>query len=130
VEGVRFPEHTTDLELEVKADSPEELFRRAGLAVIGIVAEPPKGTDEKRLTVTGPDYEHLMVTFLEELLYLFESEGFAVSDMEVRVEPERLTAFLKGGRAHPKTGVKAVTWHELRVGPANVGWEAHFILDI
>jgi SHS2 domain-containing protein len=82
---------------------------------------------ERRLELEAQDDELLLVDFLSEVLFLFETEGFVVVAAAVELEgggasppPVRLRATLRGAeydeREHPlRSLVKAITYHGLRI---------------
>jgi SHS2 domain-containing protein len=92
--------------------------------------------EERSLRLAGDSLDELLVAWLSELLYLFETEGLLFSDFRVTVGPGvSLTATMRGERPAPerhrwKLAVKAVTYHQAEVAPINGGWRAQVILDI
>lgn len=103
---------------------------------------------EKELAVTAEadDLEGLLVSWLSELLYLHDAEGFVPGDfivVEIGEPPMRRAGAPKmkvGGtvRGRPigewfeQIGpqVKAVTFHEIEVKERRGGWEATVYLDV
>ncbi|MEK7362411.1 MAG: archease, partial [candidate division NC10 bacterium] len=80
--------------------------------------------------------EALLVNWLNECLYVHDIEGFVVTRIEFPVfEDQRVHSLLWGEDLDPArhrrgTVVKAATFHELRIGRADGGWEVRVILDI
>jgi len=72
----------------------------------------------RELAVGGPDSESRVVAFLNEILYILESEDvFPAAMTGVRVEGDRLFADIAWGRAkrRPVREIKAATYHQLLV---------------
>lgn len=145
-------DHTADLGIEVEADEPAGLFSEA-LAGFTDAVTPLEGVREeleRNIEVSAPDLGELMVEFLEEALYLFETEGLLFRRAEARLDPpggseaeggaepggggRHLRALCRGeaydAERHPlKVLIKGVTYHHLvvREGPKPF---ARIIFDI
>ncbi len=80
--------------------------------------------------------EELLVVWLGELLFLFETERLLFRRFEIRgLDPLHMEASAWGeeyeeGRHPIKTLIKAVTFHQLRVEQTRGGWRARIILDL
>ncbi|MCL4838119.1 MAG: archease [Thermoanaerobaculia bacterium] len=136
-----FLDHTGDVGFELEAGSLPELLREAVAAFAGTLAEPERlgGGEVRELEVAAPAPDLLLHALLEELLYLFEREGFLAreGEMEVRGEegPLRLRARLHGERWDPertalKLLVKGVTYHRLAVESRAGRLHGRVVLDI
>ena len=133
-----FFEHTADLGLRVRAATLDELFAEAGRALFAAAVENPDAIESKEsfaLELTGEDREYLLFDWLKELLYRFESDHFLAARFDVRVRDDGLSATAWGERYDPDRHtlsheVKAITYHGLRVEPAEGGWLAEMIVDI
>ena len=131
-------EHTADTGFRAWGSAPAELFENAALAMLSIAAETDRVDVREQITVetTGEDYESLLVNWLNEVVYLFDSDRFAPKEFHVEaIEPTRLRAKVGGEprdpQRHPwKLIVKAVTYHKLEVAQRNGHWEAQVYLDI
>jgi SHS2 domain-containing protein len=88
------------------------------------------------VAVEAADQEALLVAWLNELLYLYEAKGLIGRDCTVlSLTDTRLEAEVHGetvdATRHVIVGhVKAVTYHQLRVGPTVDGWEAQVVVDV
>jgi SHS2 domain-containing protein len=86
--------------------------------------------------VSGHDYESLLVNWLGEVLYLFDSAHFAAREFAVEeITPEMLRARLVGDPRDParhpwKVIVKAITYHGIEVAERNGRWEARVFVDV
>src|SRR5579884_951347 len=131
-------------ELTAEATGPtlDSCLARAGAGLFAVFAPPPSSEAlvpyEIRVEASSP--EELLVAWLEELLYRSEVEGviFSTFEVELRPGPEGtsvLVARLGGRRLRPEDepagpSVKAVTRHQLRLGPGGEGWLAQVVLDV
>jgi SHS2 domain-containing protein len=126
--------HTAEIGLRVRASTPGQLFACAGMALFALTGATPEVVEvERTVAVEAPDVESLLVDWLSELVYLYETGGCAFHAIEVTEwSPQRLAATLRGGRPGelPRLHVKAVTYHDLYVRETDGRWEAQVFLDI
>jgi SHS2 domain-containing protein len=135
-----FVPHTADLAVRLRAASLPSLFETAGAALVEALTDPAavRPAEERTLSVEAPDADLLLVDWLHELLFLFETEGFLLSDARVTIERHgllRLTATIWGERRddsrHPiKVLIKAVTYHGLEIVQRDGGYEVTVIFDL
>lgn len=131
-------EHTADIGFQAWGADPGELFANAARAMMAIAAEddPVSQAAERTVKIDGEDYPSLLVNWLSELLYLFDSDEFAAAKIDIAsITPVRLKARLTGEPRDParhrwKLIVKAVTYHGLEVRDLGAGWTARVFLDI
>lgn len=131
-------DHTADMGIEVTASSKEELFKLAGEAFCDVVCDLPSIAKRvaRHLTIKKNSIAELMQAFLSELLYLFDTEHILYSGVEVsRVTSHELEVILTGemidSKKHQvKTGIKAVTHHQLTVEKRGTKWHARVIFDV
>jgi SHS2 domain-containing protein len=131
-------EHTADVGFRAWGATPAELFANAARALIAIATDPAsiRATAQLPVEITGHDFESLMVNWLEELLYLFDTGRFAACDFTIgEIAPERLRARIAGEPRDParhrwKIIVKAITYHQIEVIERNGRWEAAIFVDI
>lgn len=133
--GVEALDHTADVGIRVSAPDLPELFRRAGLGAVWMaVGRVSSEVSETRtLQLEADDLESLLRSWMRELLYLQEVEGFAAAEIQVlHVDGTRLEARIDGGAApdHPMREIKGVTWHGLAVEEAPEGYRARVIFDV
>lgn len=134
-------EHTADLGIEATADSLEELFAEClkaqtdCLTRLDLVEE----NDSRKFSLVAPELPDLLVDFLTEAIYLYETEGLVLSGAKVEMSPTdagwSLSAEVVGerfdlARHGLKTLLKAVTYHQLCVRRSGDGWVARVIFDI
>ncbi|HVO83796.1 MAG TPA: archease [Syntrophobacteria bacterium] len=130
-------DHTADVGIRVMAASPDALFETAALALTELMTDTTKVEPrlERTVKLRGESLDLLLVCWLQEILFLMDTEGLVFSVFEVRIEGAALHATLRGEpfnpEVHPrKSEVKAVTYHHLEVATHNDRWEARVILDI
>ena len=124
----------------IRAWGPDRpgVFRQAARGLWSLMVDP--ATVECRfgvpLTVEAEDHEALLVAWLNDLLYLYEAKGFIGGDCTVQSQTEtRLVAEVRGetvdrARHVILSHVKAVTYHQLHLGPTANGWEARVVVDV
>jgi SHS2 domain-containing protein len=128
----RWVEHTAELELELEAPTQEALFADALRAFGELVARDGAGdavTHDVRVTAADP--AALLVEWLDELVFLAETQDFVperVTALELR--DGELRATVEGRRGEPAHLVKSVTYHGLELGRGESGWRARVVLDV
>lgn len=145
-------DHTADIGIEVSADTKEELFCKAARAFCDLICDRKQVRPlvERKVAVIRDNPAHLLQALLNELLYLFETkhelysevvrikfhkEGPVPSDSAAGGRVEGLTAVVCGEKIDPKrheikTGIKAVTYHQLNVWQEGDKWKARVIFDV
>lgn len=136
-------EHTADLGLRVKSGDLCSLMAEAGEALYSVIVsdiDAIEGREEVEIRVEFNENELLLVDWLTELIYLFESRLLLLREFEVAISgdpgPVRvLTAVGRGevfdsSRHQLDNEVKAITYHGLRVEEGSDGWLAEVIVDI
>jgi SHS2 domain-containing protein len=136
-----FFDHTGDVGVTLTGRTLDELFGSAAQAftetITSIGAIEPRRPEE--LDVAAPELDLLMVDFLSELLYRFDTRGWLTRDAEVEVRERdggwQLQGTLLGERHDPhrhpvKVLIKAVTYHGLQIARAEDDWHADVVFDI
>jgi len=133
----RFIEHTADIKFRAFGNTIEEAFENSALAMFHVMYSGGASKKiRKNISVQGKDFESLLYNFLEELLILFDSEKFFVSEI-VRLKIDKknfkLNTELAGGKAENYkigTDVKAVTYNEMLVHEKNGKWICQVVVDV
>jgi len=143
-----FIDHLSDIGIEVKASSPEELFENTALGMFSIMYDLKSVGAEEKVEVTvkgkkGTDIEELLVLWLEKLLYFFETKNvlfcrFDIINIETSKSLKFVDAFAYGEKINLSrhkffTAVKAPTYHMLKVeknDKAGGIWTARIIFDV
>ena len=131
-------EHTADLGLRVRAADLETLFIEAGRGLTSMIVanlDEVRPVCEISLSVPGTQPDELLFDWLSELLYLFETRHLLLTNFEVQIDERGLRATARGEEADDNRHlleheVKAITYHGLKVEPADGGWLAEIIVDI
>jgi SHS2 domain-containing protein len=131
-------EHTADLGLRVRAPDLNTLFAEAGRGLFSIVVENldavrPRIT--RQFEIAGTDRTYLLFDWLNELLFVCDTERTALAEFEVQVTERGLSAVARGEPLDPARHIltheiKAITYHQLKVEPTSDGWLAEVIVDI
>ncbi len=124
-------EHTAEIELFVRAASPREVFAEAADAFGRLVELATDGErTERRVVVEGRDYASLLVGFLDELIYLADTDSFVPDAAEIDVGESPVSAVLAGRVTEVQPIVKGATFHELEFRKDDGDWQARVVLDV
>ncbi len=131
--GHREVEHTADWELEVWAPDLPGLMEEAARGMYGLMGV--EVSDESRchrqLELASNDREQLLVSFLEELLFIVDSEEVAFDGFLLKAQDTNLLARLEGGGILSRTKeIKAVTYHCLEIEESKRGLATRIIFDV
>lgn len=132
-----FIDHTADVGIVAYGANTGQAFANAAKALFTLIAElgDVAETVYRDIEVTAPDQESLLVTWLNELIYLFDVEHIIFKRFDIsQFDPTHLKAKAYGElvdttRHKLKIGVKAATYHMLKVEENN-GSRVKVILDI
>ena len=135
-------DHTADVGFDLGASTVEELFDEARRALLMVMFErpPQKGEDGRRVRLSAPDYETLLVRWLNELTYLIQDTGFVPTGAKIEIQKtERTDLSLRASLAGAPLDleeygwqgeIKSATFHGLDVANDDEGWHARVILDV
>jgi|TARA_B100000959_G_C14492829_1_gene423949 SHS2 domain-containing protein len=118
-------EHATDAIIEVTASNLEEAFQIAGISVIETILDISKVEEEysKNLIVRGKDLKYLLYNWLEEMIILTITEGFAGKKIQLEISKDteyKIKAEIHGEsidlKKHEfKVEIKSPTFHEMEI---------------
>ena len=148
----RVIDHTADIGLLIEGKTAEELFAEAARGMFSILAGerlhphrtsspplegvliPPDRGGGIRIRVTAKTLEELLVSFLNELLYLAEKEKAIFAQFKIKIEKIKNRFCLKGeikkNSQIPKREIKAATYHNLKIEKKNNFWQTRIIFDL
>ena len=134
----RLLEHTADIRIRIQGRSLKELFQNAVYALTDTLTDvrKVKKKTSKRIRIVAENRELLLVRLLQELLYLFDAKGFLARRLEfIRFDDTMIAARAWGERFSPrkhppKTEIKAVTYHGLKVEKRRRQWVAEIVFDV
>jgi len=114
----KYLEHTADIKFQSFGKTLEEAFSNAAYAMINILSEDKiKEKTEKKIKVKGIDKKSLLCSFLEEILFLLNTENFILSKVkDIKIKEKELTATLTGDNLsdyHLGLDIKAVTYNDM-----------------
>ena len=133
----QFINHTADAGILVKAKTLEGMFETAALGFSELITrvDSLNCLIQRQFRLQEEDMETLLVSWLQELLYLLDTEGLIFGRFQVKLENLTLEATAWGEVFDPeihtmKTEIKAITYHQLEVVENDQGWKAQVIFDI
>ncbi|MEM2726859.1 MAG: archease [Archaeoglobaceae archaeon] len=131
----RFIDHTADIAFEVYGRDLRELLENAGYAFYEAFVDTKKlKNSEKRLVeVEAEDEDMLLYHWLNELLFLFETQFFAGKTIKVRLENRKAIGEIEGGnfdRSAVKVEPKAITMHRFGIRKERDKLVAFVVVDI
>jgi len=131
-------DHTGDIGVRVFGETLSQLFEQAAQALTFILTDPetiaPKQT--RKLVLEARTGEELLITWLNELVYLFDTEGLLFKEFTIltlgdhHLEAEARGEVFDEGRHPIKTTVKAATYHQLKIENRKGVWTAQVIFDL
>ncbi len=132
-------DHATDAFIEVTAKNLEEGFQVAAQSVIETTLDPStiQESEQKNITVSGKDLRYLLFNWLEELVFLLITEGFAIKRTKVELEHSvkyTISAIAYGepidlSKHKFKVEIKAPTFYEMEIDH-NDTVRMKFLLDL
>lgn len=131
--GFHEVEHTADWELEIWAPDLPGLLEQAARGMYALLAAhlQPGPRVSRKIDLQAIDREGLLVSFLNELLFLSDQEGLGFDAFDIIVEANQLQARLDGAPlAALSKEIKSTTYHNLAVRETGRGLEANLVFDV
>jgi len=131
----RWVDHTAEVELAIEAASERDVFADALAALaelLGVAGGVARATARRSVSVRAGDRPALLAAWLEELVFLAESQGFVATRlMSLELDDDSgLRTAVAGVIDDPAPIVKAVTYHRLTFEPGPDGYTASVVLDV
>ena len=132
-------EHTADVGLKVNGTTLKELFENAASGMFYIVAHKKSSANEhKKIQIKKEveDFEELLVDWLSELLYIFDSQKILFSNFKILelnnggVIGEAFGEKIDPSKNTLQTEIKAVTFHDLKIEEDKNGFSCNIIFDV
>ena len=131
-------EHTADVGIRAYGNTLAELFIHAaqGMESLMVPLEQLRVVTSREVSARGHDLVSLLVEWLNELVYLFDTEHLLFCNFAIDVIDEthvigRAFGEPYDARRHELgSAIKAVTWHEALVKRTEIGYQARIIFDI
>ena len=121
----RHLEHATDAIIEVTAPDLTSAFEVAGKSVVETIIDPSNIEEKtmKHMSVVGKDLRYLLYNWLEDIVILTITDGFAAKQISVKIENKhefKIQADLLGEeidiKKHGfKVEIKSPTFHEMDI---------------
>jgi SHS2 domain-containing protein len=132
--------HTADGKFLAFGRTLEEAFANAALATASFMWDwsKVKAVVPRSIRLRGRDREQVLVKFLGEIIYLWETEGFLLGEVTVFEIGEsgneiELSAVFRGDNLSPDYeihgDVKAVTYNEMKIETGD-GFSVQVVVDI
>jgi SHS2 domain-containing protein len=127
-----------DVGIRAYGRSREEAIIHASLGMYSLITDPQTITETKTIhvSVDNPEPDGLLVSWLNELIFHFDTYGFIGKTIHFdRFSNNNITASISGEEFDPerhegKLLIKAATYHKLRMKKMNDAWEIDVIFDI
>jgi SHS2 domain-containing protein len=132
-------EHTADIKFQAFGNSYAECFKNAAYALKNTISEDKiKPLIIKIIKISGKDYENLLYNFLEEFLFLIDTEDIILADIKnIRIEKNKnkliLTAVVHCGNIKEYktiTDIKAITYNDMFVKKDKNKYVCQVVLDV
>ncbi len=142
VKKIETIDHSADTGLRITGDTIEELFEAAAEGMFSIILETGPQLPDKRIAVSLKEleYDDLLLEWLRELLYMFETEKLVLRNFDIRIFTDKkgiknLSAECRGELFDKKrhqfnTEIKNVTYHRLKVEKLQNEWQGEVIFDL
>jgi len=135
--GYRFIEHVADVGIEIRSPGLSGIFETAAEALFVLIAPRVRNAEKKRVVESeGDEPELLLVNFLNDLLFVFETDRLlfrrvrTLSMDEGKLVIEGWCEHVDAAGVEVDTVVKAATFHNVLVKPEDDGWRAVVYLDL
>lgn len=128
-----FLDHTADIKFRAYGKTMEQVFENSAEALFNVISEEKVNEERKiKFKIKGKDLESLMYNFLEELLFYFETKGFYLSKIKVKINGFNLIAEAFFGKLKNPIDrhVKAVTYHDMSIKRLKNKCVAQIVLDV
>ena len=128
----RWVEHTGELELEIEAPTPEDVFGEGFRAIREVLGGSAAASHEtRRIELSAPDRGALLADWLAELAFLAEDGTLLPGRLAaIELRDGELAATVQGRPGRAPHLVKAATYHRLAFEPVDGGWFARVVLDV
>lgn len=131
-------EHTADIGLQAYGHTLPELFINAAAGMESLMVAPAQieASVRREVSAEGHDLVALLVAWLNELIFLFDTEYLLLKQFEISDFADTCLRASVSGEPYDSTrhdlssAIKAVTWHEADVRAETEGYQARIIFDI
>ena len=135
----KYLEHSTDAFIEVKAKNLEEAFSVAGKSVVETIIDLKniQKIEEKNIEVKGRNLLNLLYNWLEEIVTITITDGFAIGNFSVNIkkgDEYEIISKISGEKLdlkkhNFKVEIKSPTFHLMEI-KENDGIIMRYLLDL
>jgi SHS2 domain-containing protein len=126
------------LGIRVFGPTLEDIFKNAAMGFYSLTTgiDSVERSTTVRIEVAEDTAERLLVAWLNELIYIFDTDGFIGKAVTIEsLDDRHIRAEIEGERFDPERHdcgflIKAATYHKLQLEKVGVGWSAVIIFDI
>ena len=132
-------DHATDAFVEVRAKDLKQAFSLAADSVIDLTLDKNRveEKDSIEFSAKGKDLNYLLFSWLEEVVYVLITEGFAIAKIEFTIHEDKDFTIEARATGEPlnfekhnfKVEIKAPTFYEMKIEQNN-GVYMRFLLDL
>lgn len=126
----------SDVMFEAYGSNLKELFENAAEALLSVICKikQVKAKEAEEFEMKGENLEELMITWLQGIIAVVDTEQKFFSKVEVEeIDENHVIAKLKGEPIKPELGetvVKAVTYYKYKLEKTDKGYKVRVSLDI
>jgi SHS2 domain-containing protein len=134
----RLNKRQSEIAVRVSGASQADLFANSAFALFDVMVDiqAVEGKERLPLEVEGTDRDDLMVNWVRELLYLYQSSGYLLREFHIHdVKDTIVRAEVAGEKIDPdrheiKQEIASVAFHKSRMEKTGNQWTAHLIFEI
>ena len=134
-----FLDHATDAIIEIRAKDLKEAFTVTANAIINITLDQEKVEEmsQKEIVAKGKDLRYLLFSWLEEIVFVLITEGFAIRRVDLDISEDdgyTINAIAYGepldfSKHNFKVEIKAPTFYDMEIRENNEVY-MRFLLDL
>jgi SHS2 domain-containing protein len=129
---------TADIGILAYGEDIRAVFENAALGMFSLIVDPEtiKVKETVNVIVESTNLEDLLVAWLNELLFIFETKEFIIKECRIlEMDEKHLIAEIRGEHYNPaihprNVHIKAATYHNLEIKRYNSNWSARVIFDV
>ncbi|MBN1368002.1 MAG: archease [Dehalococcoidales bacterium] len=130
-------DHTADVGIMAYGTDLKQAFANAARGMFSLMTDLKRvrASSSREINISAADKESLLVYWLNELIYLFDTENFLGKKFEIKnLDDKNLMATVSGEKMDRTRhriirGIKATTYHMLEI-KHNGGYQVSVIFDI
>jgi SHS2 domain-containing protein len=127
-----------DVGIRAYGQNCEEAFANAGIGMYNLITDIEKIAEKQAIDIEarGDSLEGLLVPYLNELIFQFDTHGFIGRKIDVQSFNDNFIKVKVYGeefdpdRHERRLLVKAATYHNIKVEKINDKWEIEVVFDI